>query len=84
MMTVIYIVAIIMFWWQFFGDGDHSFTAWRHKLMTNCRVIRTTFPQNYDVVGRVMMYNRGNLAIPMGHIQMSTQHVINMDFNKTH
>ena len=54
--TVRYSVAIIMFWWQIFGDGDHSFTAWRHKL-----TIRTTFPKNCGVVGRVMKYNRGHL-----------------------
>ena len=35
-MTVRYSVAIIMFWWQFFGDADgyHSFTTWQHKLTT--------------------------------------------------
>ena len=59
--TVRYSVAIIMFWWQVFGYGDHSFTAWPHKL-----TIRITFPQNSGVVGRVMKYSRGHLAIPGG------------------
>ena len=29
-------------------------------------------------------YNRGHLAIPMGHMQMLTHHVINMDLGNKH
>ena len=43
--TVRYSVAIIMFWWQFFGDGTIRLLLgpWQHKLTANCQ---TTFPQN--------------------------------------
>ena len=56
--TVRYSVAIIMFWWQFFGYWDPSFTAWRHMPHGHSRA---TFPQNCGIVGRVMKYNRGHL-----------------------
>ena len=35
MTTVRYSVAMIMFWWQFFGDGDHSFTTFIATLTPN-------------------------------------------------
>ena len=66
--TVRYSVAIIMFWWQFFGDGTIRLLLGD----TSSRPIaRRNFPKTVCCLGRVIKYSRGHLAIPMGHMYYS-------------
>jgi len=75
--TVRYSVAIIMFWWQFFGDGTI-----RLLLGDTSSQPDEISPKLCVVVGRVIKYSHGHLAIPMYYSDLLEINYNNMNEGK--